>query len=313
MPADLSARVGRLTLRNPVATGSGCFGYGLEAADAFDVGRLGALVLKTLTPRPRHGNPPPRIAETPAGMLNAIGLENPGISAFLAEILPGIREWACPLVASVAGKDLDDYVAMVTALQAPGISAIELNLSCPNLNSGGMDFGANPAFVQLVTRRAVAASPKRDIWVKLTGHVADIRVPARAAWTSGAAALTVANTYVGMAIDWRSGVPRLARGTGGLSGPAIKPMTLALVAKVAAESPVAVVASGGICTAEDAMEYACAGATAVQVGTASFRDPTACLRVIQDLPGCLRQAGLTRWRDGIGRIRKAPKDIQEIL
>ena len=145
MPADLSARVGRLTLRNPVATGSGCFGYGLEAAAAFNVGRLGALVLKTLTPKPRQGNPPPRIAETAAGMLNAIGLENPGISAFLKGILPRIRGWECPLVASVAGKDLDDYVALVTALQAPGIAAIELNLSCPNLTSGGMAFGADPA------------------------------------------------------------------------------------------------------------------------------------------------------------------------
>ena len=305
MPADLSARVGRLTLKNPVTTGSGCFGYGLEAAGVFDVGRLGALVLKTLTPKPRHGNPPPRIAETASGMLNAIGLENPGMEAFLTEILPQVREFGCPLVASVAGKDLEDYVSLVAALQVPGIRAIELNLSCPNLNSGGFDFGRDPAFVGEVTRRALKASPDRDLWIKLTPHVADIRVPAEAAWKAGAAALTVANTYVGMAIDWRKAVPRIAHRTGGLSGPAIKPLTLALVAKVAAESPIAVVASGGIASAEDAMEYACAGAAAVQVGTASFRDPAACLRMIGDLPACLKQAGLASWREGVGRLHKA--------
>ena len=301
--ADLGARVGRLALSNPVMTGSGCFGYGLEAASVFDVGRLGALVLKTLTTKPRHGNPPPRIAETAAGMLNAIGLENPGIAAFLKDILPRVRAFGCPVVASVAGKDLGDYVTLVEALQAKGISAIELNLSCPNLNSGGLDFGADPAFIREVTLRAAATSPERDLWIKLTPHVADIRVPARAAWEAGAAALTVANTYVGMAVDWRRGRPRLAHGTGGLSGPAVKPLTVALVAKVAAESPVAVVASGGIATAEDALEYACAGAAAVQVGTASFRDPAACLRLIETLPGRLAEAGLARWRDAVGRLK----------
>lgn len=295
--------MGRLRLANPVATGSGCFGYGLEGAAAFDVSRLGALVLKTLTTRPRAGNPPPRIVETASGMLNAIGLENPGVEAFLQDILPRVRDLGCPaVVASVAGKDLADYEALVEALQVRGIHAIELNLSCPNLNAGGLDFGGDPAFVGEVTRRCAAVSPKRDLWVKLTPHVADIRLPARAAWEAGAAALTVANTYVGLALDWRQGRSRLARGTGGLSGPAVKPLTLALVARVASESPVPVVGSGGILTAEDALEYACAGATAVQVGTASFRDPRACLRILEGIPGILKAAGLRRWRDAVGRL-----------
>ncbi len=312
MRADLSVRIGRLTLSNPVLTASGCFGYGLEAAAAFDVSRLGAIVLKTLTAKPRHGNPPPRIAETPAGMLNAIGLENPGIEAFLTEILPKSRKLGAPLVASVAGKDLADYAALTGALQVPGISAIELNLSCPNLNAGGIDFGGDPAFVREATRRCRKASPRRDLWVKLTPHVADIRVTARAAWEAGAAAVTIANTYVGMSIDWKRGVPRTGHGTGGLSGPAIRPLTLALVAKLAPECPIPIVASGGICSAEDAMEYACAGASAFQVGTASFRDPTACLGILESLPGCLKQAGLARWRDGIGRLKR-PTRAKETL
>ena len=313
MTPALGIRVGRLTLKNPVTTGSGCFGYGLEASAVFDVGRLGALVLKTLTTRPRHGNPPPRIAETPAGMLNAIGLENPGIEAFLSDVLPRVREFGCPVVASVAGKDLEDYVALVKALQVRGIAAIELNLSCPNLNSGGMDFGKDPAFIRAVVRRCARASPKRDLWAKLTPHVADIREPARAAWEAGAAALTVANTYVGMAVDWRTGRPRLARGTGGLSGPAVKPLTLALVARVASDLPAPVVASGGILTAEDALEYAAAGACAVQVGTASFRDPAACPRMIEELPGRLARAGLSRWKDAVGRAREARPAHREAL
>lgn len=313
MKPDLRVKIGRLALRNPVATASGCFGYGWEASAAFDVGRLGALVLKTVTARPRAGNPPPRIAETAAGMLNAIGLENPGIEAFLEDHLPRLRAHGCPLVASVAGKDLAEYVALVEALQVRGIGAIELNLSCPNLNSGGMDFGKDPAFIRAVTRRAAKASPRRDLWIKLTPHVADLRIQARAAWEAGAAALTVANTYVGMAIDWRRGTPRLARGTGGLSGPAVKPLTLALVAKVAPESPVPVIASGGIATAEDALEYAAAGAAAFQVGTASFRNPAACLRILEDLPARLGEAGLSRWRDAVGRAHRATPAPRETL
>ena len=313
MTSALSTRVGRLALKNPVMTGSGCFGYGLEAADVFDVGRLGALVLKTLTTKGRHGNPPPRIAETAAGMLNAIGLENPGIEAFLSGILPKVRAFGCPVVASVAGRDMDDYVALVEALQVRGIHAIELNLSCPNLNSGGMDFGKDPAFIRALLRRCAKISAKRDLWAKLTPHVADIRVPAEAAWKAGAAALTVANTYVGMAVDWRTGRPRLARGTGGLSGPAVKPLTLALVAKVASQIEAPIVASGGILTAEDALEYAAAGASAVQVGTASFRDPAACLKLIEALPGRLARAGLGSWTDGIGRTRSCPSAPRETL
>ncbi len=313
MPADLAIRIGRLRLANPVLTASGCFGYGLEAWSVFDVSRLGALVMKTLTARPRLGNPPPRIAETPAGMLNAIGLENPGMEAFLRDILPKSRELGCPvLVASVAGKDLAEYATLTAALQVKGISAVELNLSCPNLNSGGIDFGGDAAFVREATRRCLKASPKRDLWVKLTPHTADIRVTARAAWEAGAAAVTVANTYVGMSIDWKRGVPRTGHGTGGLSGPAIRPLTVALVAKVAADCEVPIVASGGISSPQDAMEYAWAGASAVQVGTASFRDPAACLRILEGIPDCLKQAKATRWRNVVGRLKR-PQTGKEIL
>jgi dihydroorotate dehydrogenase (NAD+) catalytic subunit len=267
-----------LTLANPVIAASGTFGYGVEAARFFDVSRLGAIVGKTITKEPREGNLPPRMAETPSGMLNSIGLQNPGLERFLAETLPKMTSLGVPVVANVAGEDAAGFAEMTRAVEgAPGVVAIELNISCPNV-SHGLDLAQDPgrcAEVVSACRRVT----EKPLWAKLTPNVSDVRPVAQAAEQAGADALVTGNTVLGLAVDWRRGKPKLARGAGGLSGPAIRPIALRFTRDACRAVKIPVIGCGGIRDAEDALEFICVGAAAVQVGTATFVDPDAALSV----------------------------------
>lgn len=285
---DLRVSVGTLSLRNPVIAASGTFGYGVEFAALVDLNRLGGLVVKGLSREPMEGAPAPRMCETAGGMLNAIGLQNIGVRAFVAEKLPELRRllrsaadgYTTAVVANVFGYTVDDYVEVIRVLEdAEGVSAYELNISCPNTSRGGMEYGSDPAATAEVVAAARRAAARRPLWVKLSPNVTDITVIARAAEQAGADALTVANTWVGMALDIETRRSRLGRLTGGLSGPAIKPLTLRLVYQVAQTVGIPVLGVGGVQKPEDVLEYILAGSTAVQVGTAHFIDPRASERI----------------------------------
>jgi dihydroorotate dehydrogenase (NAD+) catalytic subunit len=285
---DLSVKIGALRLRNPILAASGTFGYGLEFAHLVDLNRLGGLVTKGLSREPIEGAPAPRLFPTPSGMLNAVGLQNVGVRAFVAEKLPVLRKFDTAIVANVFGYTLEDYIEVIRILEdAEGLAGYELNVSCPNVKKGGMQFGSDPVQVGEVVGAARKAASKRPLWVKLSPLVTDIGLIARAAVEAGADALTVANTYPAMAIDFRSGKSRLGNSTGGLSGPAIKPITLRLVweTKKAVKTPI--IGLGGVETVEDVLDYLAVGASAVQVGTASFTDPRASERLVEALTDVL--------------------------
>jgi len=272
-------------------TASGTFGFGTEFEEFFPLTKLGAIVTKTVTPKGRLGNPPPRIAETASGMLNSIGLANPGIKAFLRDDLGRLAALGVKTVVNIAGKRSSDYERLTGLVDENGLaSGVELNVSCPNVKAGGMAFGSNPRILS----RLVANARKRTslpLLVKLTPNVTDIIIVARAAEEAGADALTVANTFVGIAVDWRTRTPMLGNITGGLSGPAIKPLALRMVYQVSRAVKIPVVGVGGIMTAEDVMDFIVAGATAVQIGTANFVDPRTAGRIVDDLPALLRESG----------------------
>lgn len=279
---DLSVRIGSLLLSNPVIAASGTFGYGVEFAHLVDLNSLGGIVVKGLSMHPLAGAPAPRLCETAGGMINAVGLQNIGVRAFVAEKLPELRKYRTAVIANVFGHTLAEYVEVIRVLEdAEGIAAYELNISCPNVDCGGAEFGMDPLLTtEVVTAARLAA--KRPLWVKLAPN-ADVKSIARAAEAAGADALTVANTYPAMSIDPRSGSSRLGRPAGGLSGPAIKPLTLRLVYEVSRAIKLPVIGSGGIEKATDALEYLAAGATAIQVGTAHFSDPRASCAVVDGL------------------------------
>jgi len=288
---DLSVQIGALRLRNPILAASGTFGYGLEFAHLVNLNRLGGFVTKGLSKEPLEGAPPPRLYPTPSGMLNAVGLQNVGVRAFVAEKLPVLRKFDTAIIANVFGYTLDDYVEVIRVLEdSEGLAGYELNISCPNVKRGGMQFGSDPSLVSEVVGAARKAAAKRPLWVKLSPLVTDIGLIARAAAEAGADALTVANTYPAMALDYRTGKSRLGCPTGGLSGPAIKPITLRLVweTRKAVQSPI--IGLGGIETVEDVLEYVSVGASAVQVGTASFTDPRASERLVEALTNVLELA-----------------------
>jgi dihydroorotate dehydrogenase (NAD+) catalytic subunit len=289
--ADLRVDLGRgLVLPTPVLAASGTFGYGVELEPFYGPGGLGGIVGKTITRAPREGNPSPRMAEVPAGMLNSIGLQNPGIERFLSDLLPRMRRLGAPIVANVAGEDVADYADLARrAGAAEGVAAIELNLSCPNV-SHGLDFAVAPPRCHEVVAACRAVTDK-PLWAKLTPNVADIAAVARAAEAAGADALVVGNTVLGMAVDWRRGRPRLARGFGGLSGPAIRPIALRLARACVEAVKLPVIGCGGIVSADDALEFLCVGCRAVQVGTATFRDPFALPKLQADLARLLHEAG----------------------
>lgn len=274
MSDSLEVQLGSLRLRNPLLAASGTFGSGVEARDFADLSRFGGIVTKTVTTGRRRGNPPPRIHETSSGLLNSIGLMNPGMDRFVADVLPLFEELPCTRIVNVAGVDADDFAALCGQLDGfATVEAIELNVSCPNV-SGGLDYGTDPAAMEAVVR-ACRQKTDKPLIVKLTPNVTDVTVLARAAEAGGADILSMVNTYLGMAIDWRARVPELGSptGMGGLSGPAIKPLALAVVNRVKAVTELPIIGIGGIDSAEDVMEFLVAGATAVQVGTSNFADP----------------------------------------
>lgn len=307
MKPDLSVELGPLRLSNPVLTASGTFGYGLEFVPFLDLSDLGGLVTKGLSPRPRHGNPPPRIVETPAGMLNTIGLQNVGVDAFITEKLPELRAYDTAVIANVFGESESEYVEVCTKLEgAEGVAAIELNVSCPNVDKGGMIFGNEPGALERVTR-ACRDATSLPLIVKLSPNVTDIRDTARAAEQGGADILSLVNTFVGMAIDVERRRPVLARGSGGLSGPAIRPLAVWLTWQVHQAVDLPLIGMGGIVEAGDALEFILAGASAVQVGTANFIRPDAAIRVLRDLEDYLRRHGIASVRELVGTLeRKTP-------
>jgi len=288
---DLRVDLGGLILKNPVMSASGTFGYGQEFAGFVAPAALGAVVTKGISLNPRAGNPPPRIVETPAGMLNAIGLENVGLEAFVENKLPWLLERGALVAANILGETVEEYAALAAGLDRTGVAMIEVNVSCPNVARGGLIFGADPAATAEVVR-AVVRQTRLPVMVKLTPLVTDIVTVARAAVEAGARALSLINTIPAMAVDINTRRPRLRNVTGGLSGPAVKPVALRMVWQVARAVDVPVVGVGGIMTAEDALEFMMVGAVAVQVGTANFVNPRSTLDMIEGIRQYLVDHGL---------------------
>jgi len=308
MAVDLSVQMGRLRLKNPIGTASGTFGYGLEFAEFLDLASLGAISVKGLSLRPCHGNPPPRICETDAGMLNAIGLQNVGIDVFLTEKLPELHRRGATVIANAWGDTDEDYVAVVERIGADRrVAAIELNVSCPNVVKGGMIFGNNPDLLSSLVAK-VRAATKHVLVVKLSPNVTDIVAVARAAVDAGADALSLINTVVGLAIDLETRRPKIGFTTGGLSGPAIRPIALRMVWEVRKALPkVPIFGMGGIETVENVLEFLVAGANAVQIGTANFRDPSLAGRLVGELESWCQAHGVARVSDLVGTLRTRPR------
>ncbi len=304
MSVSLASRVGDLHLANPVMSASGTFGYGLDLEEFCPPERLGAIVTKGLSPRPRIGNPTPRIVETAAGMINAIGLQNIGVEAFCADVLPRLRPRGVTVAVNVFGETMDAYLEVIGRCEREeGIAAYELNVSCPNVTAGGMEFGHDPEQLRDLTARCRAATSRR-LWVKLSPNAPDLVGTARAAVDGGADALTLINTIRAMAIDAERRAPVLATRCGGLSGPAIKPVALRMVWEVHKALPtVPLVGIGGIESGRDAVEFLLAGASAVQVGTAIFRDPSAPLRVLAEVEAFCASHGVAAVSELVGALR----------
>jgi dihydroorotate dehydrogenase (NAD+) catalytic subunit len=299
---DLTVTLGRLRLSNPILVASGTFGYAREMAGIVDFARLGGIIPKTVTRHPRAGNVPPRTVETASGMLNAIGLDNDGIDHFIAHHLPYLRGLPTAIIANIAGKNEEEFVEMARQIsREPGLAALELNLSCPNV-AGGVDFAVDPEVTRRVVRGVREVCPLPVI-AKLTPNVTDIVSIARAAAEGGADAVSLVNTFVGMAVDWRRRRPILGNVTGGLSGPAIKPLALRMVWQVARRTAVPVIGVGGIATIDDVMEFLVAGARAVQLGTVNFYDPTASQRIAEQLPAAIHELGVQSVCEVIGTLR----------
>jgi dihydroorotate dehydrogenase (NAD+) catalytic subunit len=299
---DLSVTLGRLRLRNPILVASGTFGYAREMEGVVDFAQLGGIIPKTVTRLPRAGNPPPRTIETPSGMLNAIGLDNDGIEHFLHHHVPYLKTLLTSVIGNIAGKTEDEFVEMAAMFPRDcGLAALELNLSCPNV-SGGLDFATDPTLTRRIVERVrqVCSLP---ILAKLTPNVTDVVPIAQAAADGGADAVSLVNTFIGMAIDWRKRKPILGNGTGGLSGPAIKPLALRIVWRVARAVSIPVIGVGGIATIDDVMEFVVAGASAVQLGTVNFYDPTASTRIVGQLPIALSEVGAGSVKEVVGSAR----------
>ncbi len=303
---DLSVQLGRLKLANPILVASGTFGYAREMAGLVDLSRLGGILPKTITKLPRPGNAPWRTIETAAGMLNSIGLDNDGIETFIATHLPYLASLGTAIVVSIAGRNYEEFIEMSSRLDGqPGVAAIELNISCPNV-SHGVDFGTDPVMCEKVVA-GVRRACNVPILAKLTPNVTDIASVARGAEAGGADAISLINTCLGMAVDWRRRRPLLGNGMGGLSGPAIKPIALRCVHQVARAVNTPIVGIGGIATIDDVMEFIVAGATAVQLGTANFYNPTVSMKILDALPSALAEAGVTSVGELV-RTLKMPGD-----
>lgn len=298
---DLGVQLGRLRLDNPILVASGTFGYAREMQGLVDLARLGGILPKTITQAARIGNAPWRTVETTGGMLNSIGLDNDGIEAFVAHHMPYLGGLCVPIIVSIAGRTADEFVRLAARLEeVAGVAAIELNLSCPNV-SGGVDFGTDPTLCRQVVAGVRAAS-SHPLLAKLTPNVANLPAIAVAAAEGGADAISVINTCLGMAVDWRKRKPLLGNVLGGLSGPAIKPIALRCVYQVAQAVSIPVVGIGGIATIDDCMEFLIAGAAAVQIGTANFYRPTASIEILDALPAAVASLGAKRVADVVGTL-----------
>ncbi|MBL4952619.1 dihydroorotate dehydrogenase [Neobacillus sp. OS1-32] len=297
----LNVELPGLRLKNPIMPASGCFGFGREFSQFYDLSKLGAIMIKATTLEPRFGNPTPRVAETAAGMLNAIGLQNPGLEKVIAEELPWLSQFDVPIIANVAGSVEEDYVAVARKIsQAANVKALELNISCPNVKTGGIAFGTIPEVAKQLTRKVkeVSAVP---VYVKLSPNVSNIVEMAQAVEAGGADGITMINTLVGMRLDIKTGKPILANLTGGLSGPAIKPIAIRMIYEVSQAVSLPIIGMGGVQSAEDVIEFLYAGASAVAVGTANLVDPLVCPAIIDDLPDVLERLGYEHIKECIGR------------
>jgi dihydroorotate dehydrogenase (NAD+) catalytic subunit len=303
MKADLSVRIGSLVLKNPIIPASGCFGYGVEYADVVDLGSLGAISVKGLFLAEREGHPPPRIVETPSGMLNAIGLQGIGVHRFVREKMPELRRLGAVVIVNVCGTVIDEYVELARILSdVEGVAALELNISCPNIKEGGIQFGCDLASTAAVVG-AVRKVTRLPIIPKLTPNVTSVSSFARAAEEAGADAVSLVNTFLAMAIDVETRRPRLSNTMGGLSGPAIRPIAVRMVYECARAVRIPVVGMGGITSARDALEFIIAGATAVQVGTASFVDPFIWTKLLSGTEDYLERHGIERIADLVGTLK----------
>ena len=299
---DLSVALGRLSLPNPILVASGTFGYAREMQGIVDLDRLGGILPKTITPRPRPGNNPWRTLETAAGLLNSIGLDNDGIDAFVAHHLPYLAALRAPLIVSIAAATIEEFAEMASRLDgATGIAALELNISCPNV-SGGVDFGTDPALCEQLVAR-VRGATELPILAKLTPNVTSVVAIAQAASAGGADAVSLINTLLGMGVDWRKRRPLLGNDVGGLSGPAIKPVALRCVFQVSRAVDIPIVGIGGIATIDDVMQFLVAGASAVQIGTANYYDPTVSMKLLDTLPAAVAELGATSVSEIVGTIR----------
>jgi len=297
---NMSVDIAGIKMANPVTTASGTFGFGLEYNDYYDVNKLGAVVVKSITREKRIGNPPPRILETPAGVLNSIGLANPGIDYFIEKILPRLEIIHIPIIVSIAGDEVEEYVDLAERLgETDKVAALEVNISCPNVKKGGLEFATNPAQVRDLVA-AVDRVTSLPLIVKLSPNVTDIVEIARAAVDGGADALSLINTILGMVIDINGRRPALANKMGGLAGPAVRPVAVRMVWQVAQAVDVPIIGMGGICDAKDALQFIMAGASAVAVGTWNFVNPTAPVEIIEGLKDFCRKEGVRDIRELIG-------------
>jgi len=304
-PLDLAVSIGPLRLQNPLIAASGCFGYGVEYADVVDLSTLGAVVVKGLFLAEREGHPPPRIVETPAGMLNAIGLQGIGVHRFVRECLPRLRELGAVVVVNVCGATVDEYVEVSRVLSdAEGVAAIELNISCPNIKEGGITFGCSLPGTHAVVS-AVRRATTLPVIPKLTPNVTDVAAFARVSEEAGATAVSLVNTFLAMAIDVETRRPRLSNVMGGLSGPAIRPIAVRMVYECRQAVKIPILGMGGVASAADALEFALAGATAVQVGTANFVDPFIWTKLRAGIEDYMMRHGVTRWVDLVGAVDTA--------
>lgn len=300
----LAVELPGLSLKNPIMPASGCFGFGKEYAKLYDLSKLGAIMIKATTLETRLGNPTPRVAETAAGMLNAIGLQNPGLEKVIAEELTWLEQYDVPIIANVAGTLTEDYVEVAKHIsKSRNVKALELNISCPNVKCGGITFGTDAAIAAELTA-AVKAVSEVPVYVKLSPNVTDIGEIARAVEAAGADGITMINTLIGMRLDTRTGKPVIANGTGGLSGPAVKPVALRMVYEVAKQVSIPIIGMGGITTVDDVIDFMSAGASAVAVGTANFVDPFVCPNIIDQLPEKLDWLGYQHVTELTGRSHR---------
>lgn len=290
-----------LSLKNPIMPASGCFAFGIEYAEIYDISKLGAIIIKATTKEPRFGNETPRVAETSSGMLNAIGLQNPGVEEVMNNQLKKLEKYDVPIIANIAGSEIYDYIYVAEKIsKAPNVKALELNISCPNVKHGGIQFGTDPTTARNLTEKVKEVSSV-PVYVKLSPNVTDIVAMARAVEEGGADGLTMINTLVGMALDKKTGKPIIANVTGGLSGAAIKPVAIRMVYQVAQAVNIPIIGMGGVMDEWDVIEFISAGASAVAVGTANFTDPFVCPKIIENLPNALDKLGVNHILDLKGR------------